>query len=132
MYIYLNIFLNWKKSSMWLKEILKKEFWDPKIITVHRYKAAKFLFVFAAFMFFVNFFFVWAKFYSNELVLTLPYTYLFFLMSLFYYLYFLFKNIFIGKISNFLFYILFFILVNLLIFLLLPIAVKWGVLYFLN
>jgi hypothetical protein len=44
---------------MWLKEILKKNFSEDKKISLERSKAAKFVFIISALVFFMTFYFVW-------------------------------------------------------------------------
>ncbi len=110
MLIRINIIFNFKKSSMWLKEMLKKDFSKPKSITLERYKASKFMFIIISFLFFLNFYFVWADFYSNIFIPSLGVMYILLLFSLVFFVYFLIKKLLVEKIKNYYFVIIFILL----------------------
>lgn len=92
---------------MWLKEMLKKDFSKPKTIVLERYKASKFMFIIISFLFFLNFYFVWAGFYPHIFVPSLGIMYILLLFSFVFYIYFLIKNILVEKIKNYYFVIIF-------------------------
>lgn len=90
--IFTNIVLKQKKSSMWFKENLKKSLNDRDLMIKSRLKSSMFFLVFSSFLFFLNYFLVWAGFYYDVLVNVLPYTYISLLVSfLFYFSYFFLK-----------------------------------------
>ncbi len=117
---------------MGLKEILKQEFSNPKDITLERYRATKFAFIISVFLFFINFYFVWANFYSGIFTNTLGISYLLLLLSIVFYVYFLIKKMLLEKIPKFLFIIIFILLFVLSIFLSLPIIIKWWLVWILE
>ncbi len=84
----INILLNIKKSSMDYKKDVKKVFADESTVLQSRYHASKNVFMYTTFLFFLNYFFVGAKFYDNIFLKTLPYMYVLFLASFFMFLYF--------------------------------------------
>lgn len=110
---------------MELKEMLKENFNNTKEITKERYKASKVAFLTTAFLFFLNFYFVWAKFYSDFFDNTLWISYILLLLSMFFYIYFLIKNKFVEKFPEHLFKIIFIVLLVFFIILLLPAVFKW-------
>ncbi|MFK7780421.1 MAG: hypothetical protein QM490_04800 [Candidatus Gracilibacteria bacterium] len=95
---------------MGLKEMLKKDFTKQKTITLERYKASKFMLVISSFVFFLNFYFVGARFYLNIFTSTLGITYIILLLSFVYYVYFFIKNMYIEKIKNYYFILIFIVL----------------------
>lgn len=112
---------------MSLKEILKQSFSDPKEITLERYKWAKFAFIITAFFFFLNFYFVGARFYSDIFTNTLGISYILLLISILYFIYFLVKLSFIDKPNKILNLVIFILLFWWFIVLLLPVVFKWGI-----
>lgn len=114
---------------MWLKEMLKQDFWDPKKIIYERYKSAKFVFIISSFLFFVNFYLVWAKFYLNIFNTTLWVAYIMLILSFMFYIYYSLKNLFIEKIKAQYFLILIVILVLLFMILTMPLVVQWGLMW---
>lgn len=127
-----NIILNLKKSSMWLKEMLNKEFNNEKTIIFERYKASKFVLVVSSFLFFLNFYFVWANFYSDIFKNTLNFIFIILIISLIFYFYFFIKNLLFWKIPQYVFIIIFIFLLILFLFLLLPIIVEWWLIWIIN
>lgn len=95
---------------MWLKEMLKEDFSKPKTITLERYKAAKFMLIISSFLFFLNFYFVWAQFYLNIFSNTLGVAYTILLLSFVYYVHFFIKNMLIEKVKRYYFIIILVIL----------------------
>ncbi len=102
---------------MSFKNFLKKSFEDKKQLSIARYKSAKFAFIMMTLIFFLNYFFVWAQFYYDFFIVTLPYTYILYLLSFLYYVFYFFKlNIFsrfnwnIAEIIFFFFLLLLFLL----------------------
>jgi len=84
---------------MWFKETIKKSFWDEKIITIERYKAVKIMFIFVGFLFFLNFFFVWAGFHPEIFLKTLPILYITFLFIFCFYTFFYIKRALLKNFS---------------------------------
>lgn len=111
---------------MTLKEMLNQNFSDPKQITLERYKSAKFAFIITAFLFFVNFYFVWASFYINIFSSTLWIIYVVMLLALIFYVYFFFKNLLIDKPSPILLTSIIIFCSIIFVLLLLPILFEWG------
>lgn len=66
---------------MWIKNNIKKDFSDKKILCKARYDSAKFVFVLSSFLFFVWFFFVSAWFYSVFFEKILSSLYIFLIIS---------------------------------------------------
>ena len=88
---------------------IKDSFSDSKNIIEVRYMISRVVFLFFALVFFINYFFVWASFYLDLFSLTLPFSYIFFLLSLLLFIYFFAKKKFLYKI-NFIFEVFFVIL----------------------
>lgn len=109
---------------MWFKEELNIKFTKESDIILHRYKIAKFFFILLSLIFSVNIFFVWASFYYNFFIKTVYLTYILLIISFFYYVYFLWKVIFLGKVKNFVFYVLGAICFIIFLILLLPMVFK--------
>lgn len=109
---------------MWLKEMLKGKFTKEKDITLERYKAAKFMFIFSALVFFLNFYFVGAQLHLSFFSRTLNITYVLLLLSFVFYFFFFVKKNLLWKIPNFLFVILIMMLGLLFTFLILPLIIK--------
>lgn len=76
------------------KNDLKKLLSDDNILIEIRYNSAKNIFVWSALLFFLNYFFVWAKFIDSFFKYTLIYTYSIFIFSFFMYIYYFLKNTF--------------------------------------
>lgn len=74
------------------KKELTKHFWDSKWLTNSRYEASKNIFIYFCLIFFLNYFFVWAKFYDNIFLKTLPFTYVAFLVTIIFYIFYYFKS----------------------------------------
>ncbi len=74
------------------KKFLKDYFSDKQKILSVRYKSSKLLFILMTFIFFLDYFFVWAQFYYNFFIRILPYTYLLYLVSFLFYIFFFFKS----------------------------------------
>lgn len=109
---------------MSLKEMLKKDFSTPKTITLERYRAAKFTLIITSFLFFINFYLVWAKFYLNIFNNTLGIIYILLLLSFVFYIYFFIKNILLEKINNLYFIIILIVLFVTFSFFVLPVIVN--------
>ncbi|MGE4444174.1 MAG: hypothetical protein AB7E37_04245 [Candidatus Altimarinota bacterium] len=85
------------------KKDVKKVFADESTVLQSRYHASKNVFMYTTFLFFLNYFFVGAKFYDNIFLKTLPYMYVLFLASFFMFLYlFLVRSFSSGKSGKFL------------------------------
>ena len=112
---------------MWFKEVLKKTFKDDKKIVFERYKAAKFVFIISSFLFFLNFYFVGARFYIGIFNYTLAFMYVVLLLSIMFYIYYYIKKMLIDKLPAFVFILLLFILFAGFLFLVLPAAIEDGV-----
>lgn len=84
----INILLNIKKSSMDYKKDVKNVPPDESIVLQSRYQASKNVFMYTTFLFFLNYFFVGAKFYDSIFLKTLPFIYVLFLVSFFMFIYF--------------------------------------------
>jgi hypothetical protein len=109
---------------MGLKEMIKKTFKDEKQITIERYRWAKFAFILSSFLFFMNFYYVWANFYTNIFANTLGIMYIILLLSLIFYVYFFIKKLLIDKVPKYLFIIILIILFLIFSFLVLPLIVE--------
>jgi len=117
---------------MWLKEMLKRTFSDENKIILERYRWAKLAFIISSFLFFINFYFVWANFYLDFFWKTLGVIYIILLLSLVFYVYFFIKKLLIWKIPKFVFIIILIFLLLIFGFLVLPIIVEWGFNYILG
>ena len=113
---------------MWLKEAIKKTFSDEKTLLIERYRAAKSAFIIISFLFFVNFYFVWAKFHLDFFSWTLPIMYIILLLSLVFFVYFFLKKTLIWKIPNHLFIVLLIVLLGVFSLFVLPSIVRGGLL----
>lgn len=71
-----------------LKKNREKVLLDNSIVLESRYQAAKYMFMLLTFLFFLNYFFVGAKFYDDIFLKTLPFIYVFFLIGWIMYMYF--------------------------------------------
>lgn len=97
----LNILLNVKKSSMDYKNDIKKSWENKEEILKYRYNSSRNIFIYLSLIFFLNYFFVWAKFFDNIFLLTLPFVYVSFLVSIMIFWYFyLLSNFKLNKIWN--------------------------------
>lgn len=111
---------------MSFKESVKKSFNNEKEIVLERYAWAKSIFIILGFVFFLNFFFLGAWFYSDFFIKTLPFSYILFLFSFLNYLYFYIYKTLLGKISHsfktllFVLFTIFFILFSF------PFLSEWG------
>lgn len=76
------------------KKELDKHFWDSKWLTQSRYNASKNMFIYFSLIFFLNYFFVWAKFLDEVFLFTLPITYISFLTTIGFFIFFYFKKTF--------------------------------------
>jgi len=74
------------------KKELVKNFWDSKWLTKSRYDASKNIFICFCLIFFLNYFFVWARFYDNIFLKTLPFTYVSFLVAIIFYIFYFLKT----------------------------------------
>lgn len=114
------------------KENLKRDMWNFEKKSFYRYRSSKILFVFGAFLFFLNFFFSWANFYPGFFNPILPFTYVIFCMTLYlfvynFFIFIVFKNKnFIAKIPTIL------ICIILLIISALPVFMKGWIFYFIS
>ena len=108
---------------MWIKESIKNKFSDKEIINLVRFKAVRIIFVFAVFLFFINFYLVGANYYFDFLIIFLPFTYYFLLNTLLFYILFLIKVNIKNKLTLF---ILIILLIIFYILLLLPFSFEWG------
>ena len=63
------------------KKVIKDDFLNDELILELRYKYSKRAFILFCFLFFCNFFFVWAKFIDIIFTNTLTYSYFVFLIS---------------------------------------------------
>ena len=101
----LTIFLKQKKSSMWFKENLKKSLADKDLMIANRLKSSTFVLAFTSLLFFLNYFFVWARFHYDFFIKTLPYTYI--LLLVWFLFYFSYLNLkFLSKVSSSLSYVI--------------------------
>jgi hypothetical protein len=66
---------------MTYKESIKKMFWNSEKLNYFRFKSWVFLFVFVNFLFFLDYFFVWAGFYYDFTLALLPHLYILLLIS---------------------------------------------------
>lgn len=76
-----------KNEGAWASEVSQ--------LYISRYEASRVVFIFSTFVFFLNYFLVWAHFYDVLFVKTLPFSYVIFLTGWMMYLYF-----FLGKIFS--------------------------------
>lgn len=74
------------------KKIIKNWFLDKKSLLFYRYKYSKRLFIILSFIFFLNFFLVWAKIEDNFFLETLSISYYLFLLWFLIYIYYFIKN----------------------------------------
>ncbi|MDP2090297.1 MAG: hypothetical protein Q8K30_01750 [Candidatus Gracilibacteria bacterium] len=112
---------------MTLKEMLNQNFSDPNLITLERYKSAKFAFIIFTFLFFVNFYFVGANFFVDIFSITFGVSYILMLLSLIFYIYFFIKKMLINKPNQLIFIITVLLLTILFVFMLLPMIFKGGI-----
>lgn len=111
---------------MWLKEFVNEIFSDEKSLLLERYKAAKFSFIAASFLFFINFYLVWARFSLEIFSSTLPIIYIILLLSMVLYAYYFIKKSLFWKISSHFFIIIFIIILLFFTLLLFPSVIRWG------
>ena len=104
--------------------MLKRKFTKEKDITSERYKAAKFMFIFSIFVFFLNFYLVGKQFYLGFFGKTLSITYIILILSFVFYFFFFIKKMLFEKIPNYFYLILIILLGLFFIFLILPIIIK--------
>lgn len=76
------------------KKDIKNLFLNDTLLLNYRYNSSRDIFIFMSFLFFLNYFLVWANFYDILLIKTLPLTYVWFVFSLLSFLYFFILNIF--------------------------------------
>ncbi len=76
------------------KKEVKNLFLNDTLLLNYRFNWAKGIFIFLSFLFFLNYFLVWASFYDSFLIKTLPLTYVWFVVSLLSFIYFFILNIF--------------------------------------
>ncbi len=112
---------------MGLKEIIKEIFWDEKKITFERYIAAKKMLIIISFLFFLNFYFVWAWFYLNIFNDTLGFLYFSLLFSFLFYFYFFIKKAIINNTKTYFNVIIFIILFFIFIWFCLPVVLEWWI-----
>lgn len=74
------------------KNEIKLKFQNEKIIEEYRIKSSKNIFIYLWFLFFLNYFFVGAKFFDEFFLITLPYVYFCFLVSFWIFSYFYLKD----------------------------------------
>jgi|SaaInlStandDraft_3_1057020.scaffolds.fasta_scaffold123815_1 predicted neutral ceramidase superfamily lipid hydrolase len=120
---------------MWLKEILKKNFSEDKKISLERSKAAKFVFIISALVFFMTFYFVWANFYTEITSKILSISYIVLVISLVLFAYLFIRKSLSWKVPSVVFFLIFILLWAVLAFLLLPVIVDgWinSILWLLN
>ncbi len=106
---------------MSLLKNIKETLSSQKDLTSLRYKSSKIVFLISALLFITNYFFAGADFYYDISIRFLPFTYVIYLISFFYVLYFLVKDKFVWKASSIYFYLLYIFLGAISLFLLLPI-----------
>lgn len=109
---------------MSLKNKFKSTFASKKDISQERFKAAKFSFIMIAFLFFLNFYFVWAGFYSYFFSKTLWMVYILLLLSILFFFYFLAKMYLIDTKYKFVIYIVLFFLIIFFLILLVPLLIS--------
>jgi len=112
---------------MGLKEIIKEIFWDEKKITSERYIAAKKMLIIISFLFFLNFYFVWAWLYLNIFNETLGFLYFSLLFSFLFYFYFFIKKAIINNTKTYFNVIIFIILFFIFIWFCLPVVLDWWI-----
>ncbi len=110
---------------MTLKEMLNQNFSDKNLITIERYKSAKFAFIIFTFLFFVNFYFVGADFFTEIFSSTFSISYVLMLLSFVFYVYFFIKKMFLEKPNSPFSIILIVILIILFLLMILPLIFKW-------
>ncbi len=67
---------------MWIKDLIKKDFWNNDKLILKRFKSSKLIFVWMSFLFFLNYFLL-SNFPENSLfVVTLPSIYIWFILSI--------------------------------------------------
>ncbi len=108
---------------MVLLEKIKKVSASNKDLLTIRLKSSKMIFLISALLFFINYFFLIANFYSEIFEKTFIYTYTLFVVSFFIVLYFLAKKMFFWK-NKIVFFILLLIIILALIGTLLPFTIK--------
>lgn len=103
------------------KKDITSAFLDEKLILKYRYESSRSLFIYWSLIFFLNYFFVWAKFFDDIFLKSLTYSYFVFLIVTFFYSYFFLKYTFeIKWILNIILIIIF-----LLLFLIFSIPFAW-------
>lgn len=84
------------------KNQLKVQFSDQELVKKYRYDTSKSAFIYLTALFFINYFFVWARFYDEIFLVTLPFSYFSFLVALVLFIFFFINNIYdiknVGKI----------------------------------
>ena len=93
-----------------LEKKIKSTFSHPEKITLLRYTSAKICFIFFCGLFFLNYFFVGARFYYEFNLFLLPFTYTLFVFSLFLYVFYTSVEKLQGKVHKIFLYILFLVL----------------------
>ncbi len=117
---------------MWLKEMLKQAFSDEEKIIQERYTASKFSLILSATLFFINFYFVWAKFYLEYFIESLIFVYIYLLLSFVFYFYFLVRKLLYWKAKEYVFAILAFVLILFFVTFMSPVFAEWWVSVFLD
>lgn len=96
---------------MSLKDILKTKLLNPEDLLEERRKASKHIFIISTLLFFVNYFFLAMNFWDyNLLISIIPFTYISFVISTLFVIYFSVKSKLVSKIPQIVFYIFFVIL----------------------
>jgi len=117
---------------MSIKENIKVHFLDKDKIREERLMSSRILFMFSAFIFFLNLFLVWANYYEKILSQFLSYTFSFFILILYIYICLMIKHFFKDRIYNLLYFIICFIIFLLFIIALFPFIIDWGIKWFIN
>ena len=78
------LYFKTKKNQeiMTIKDVLKKDFWNPDKLILKRFKSSKFIFIIMSFIFFLDYFFLSYFPNNNFLALVLPILYVLFLTEL--------------------------------------------------
>ena len=99
---------------MWFKESLEKSLGDKDLMIANRLRASIFVLVITSFLFFLNYYLVWAGFHYDFFIKTLPYTYV--LLLIWFLFYFSYLNLkLLSKVSPTLGYIIVIIFVMIFI-----------------
>ena len=104
--------------------LIKNNFSSEKQILSKRFLSSKVIFFITSFLFFLNFFLMWARVYGDIFFTILSINYIIVLVSMFFYIYFFLKCNYLNKFNIYIIYIIFFILFLLFFILFLPIILK--------